>query len=291
MTDYSELKERLEKRSGDVARKAMGGAAPATVSIPANENDIDVIMSEAAAAITALEAEIERLTPKPSEYEHLTSVCYRHGEPTVEDYDEAIGDLARARNAISKCDTNGCAVCGDSGCSVESCHHNPLVLARQWAHATHFYQCYHCGFIATTDEEAREHFGKDENDNPLCITALEAEIKRLGNRLEYDRSEVAGGIAAVENAIKGREWLREGRGCYEYDDDRWKDEFGGALDEIREALQPLRRIAKDWSDCPTEPDDIKQARISELERLRARVAELEDKLERAESLIDPDHIP
>ena len=60
-------------------------------------------------------------------------------------------------------------------------------------------------------------------------------------------------------AIRRREWLRLGRGSYEYDDDRWRSEFSQAIDEVIEAAEPLRKIAADWSDCPTDPKEIAAA--------------------------------
>lgn len=103
--------------------------------------------------------------------ESMYGVCYRTGEPTVADYDDAIQALRAARRDLKKNDHMGCSICGDSGHSFSTCHHNPLLLARQWAQATRVWQCYHCGFIATNDEEAREHFGRTENDTAACFVS------------------------------------------------------------------------------------------------------------------------
>jgi hypothetical protein len=54
-------------------------------------------------------------------------------------------------------------------------------------------------------------------------------VARLQAIIERDRTAVARGTVAVRNAIKAREWLRLGRGSYEYDDDRWRDEFGALI--------------------------------------------------------------
>jgi hypothetical protein len=86
------------------------------------------------------------------------------------------------------------------------------------------------------------------------------EIERLKAVNERDRSQVAETFTAIMEAIRRREWLRLGRGSYEYDDDRWRDEFREAIDEVIEAASPLRRIASDWSDCPTDPKEIAAAR-------------------------------
>lgn len=96
-------------------------------------------------------------------------VCYRPGKPTIADYDQAIESLQAAREQLRMGDLMGCGVCGDTGhAPQDGCHHDPLILARQWAAATAVWQCYHCGFIATNDQEAREHFGKDEFEQPAC---------------------------------------------------------------------------------------------------------------------------
>lgn len=92
------------------------------------------------------------------------------------------------------------------------------------------------------------------------LADVSKKIESLENTLERDRSAVAEGIQAIRDAIKRREWLRLGRGSYEWDDERWKDEFGSAIDEIFAALKPLRKVAADWSDCPTDAERILKAR-------------------------------
>ena len=89
------------------------------------------------------------------------------------------------------------------------------------------------------------------------LAAKDAEIERLKQQahgiecvIERDRSLVAGVIPAIEKAIKGHEWLRLGRGSYEWDDDRWRDEFAAAINEIEEAIQPLKRVAADLTSSP-----------------------------------------
>ena len=104
-----------------------------------------------------------------SDFEHLKSVAYREGPLAVADYDEAIEALKNARDQIASGDyRHGCAVCSDSGHDAKQCHHNPLILARQWAAATNVWQCWHCGFIATNEVEARGHFGPNEHHPAEC---------------------------------------------------------------------------------------------------------------------------
>lgn len=87
---------------------------------------------------------------------------------------------------------------------------------------------------------------------------------------ERDRTRVADAIRGIETAIRQHEWLRLGRGSYEWNDDRWMEEFGAALDEIEKAMEPLRTMAADFDDCPVGTAAIRCAR---------------DKLPRVETLL------
>jgi hypothetical protein len=78
--------------------------------------------------------------------------------------------------------------------------------------------------------------------------------------LERERTLVAEGVTNVKKAIKCREWLTEGRGSYEWNDDRWHGEFAAAISEILTAIQPLERIAADWTNCPQKWEDVQKAR-------------------------------
>lgn len=89
---------------------------------------------------------------------------------------------------------------------------------------------------------------------------MAGEITRLQAVIERDRTCCADVLTNVEKAMVGHEWLRLGRGSYEWNDDRWKDEFGQALDNIRAAIEPLRLIAGDLSDSPRTPKEVKAAR-------------------------------
>jgi len=98
---------------------------------------------------------------------------------------------------------------------------------------------------------------------------------------EHDRavvSEVRGTFLA---ALARRSWLLEGRGSYEWDDDRWKAEFGEAVKELGEAIQPLEKIGIDWSLCPVGPDEIAEARID----WKSRADSAEAKLKVAEEAL------
>lgn len=104
--------------------------------------------------------------------EYEPGVCYRNGyDPR--DYEEAIHDLRMAlqqRNSMLRGEAQmGCEVCGDSGHTVESCHHDPLKLARRYTEATSIWVCYHCGTVCRNDEEAKAHFGSSEDEVARCL--------------------------------------------------------------------------------------------------------------------------
>lgn len=108
-----------------------------------------------------------------TDIEHLKSVVHRRGPLTKKDYSEAIGDLKRARMQ-GKIAHICCSVCEDTGHTAETCDHNPLRLARLWSEATRVWCCYRCGYIATNDAEAREHFGANDQQAPACARLIAA---------------------------------------------------------------------------------------------------------------------
>ena len=89
---------------------------------------------------------------------------------------------------------------------------------------------------------------------------IDAEQKRYRKILELERSTVNISVYDIREAMRRRWWLTQGRGSYEYDDDRWKDEFGEAFKDIEAALNPLIKLATDWSDCPTDRKEIQAIR-------------------------------
>lgn len=96
-------------------------------------------------------------------------VCYREAKLTIADYDEAIADLRAARRQLKTGSLMGCSICGDSGhAPQDGCYHDPLFLARQWTAATGIWRCWHCGFVATNEAEAVEHFGRNELERAVC---------------------------------------------------------------------------------------------------------------------------
>ncbi|MEJ7933463.1 hypothetical protein WG907_04225 [Sphingobium sp. AN558] len=115
----------------------------------------------------------------------LPGVCYRDGKPTAADYNEAITDLLAAKHQLLSGQMMGCDVCGDSGhASQDGCHHDPLVLARQYAAATSIWCCWHCGFTAHNEDEANSHFGLAGTEHPVCISGLINVLHRFTQWLE-----------------------------------------------------------------------------------------------------------
>lgn len=101
------------------------------------------------------------------------------------------------------------------------------------------------------------------------LAASQEREKALGEQLEHDRTLVADCITKANRAIDSRHWLTEGRGPYEWNDDRWHEEFYAAAKEIKAALEPMAKVAADWSSCPRSSTEIAQARIDLQSKLTA----------------------
>jgi hypothetical protein len=91
-------------------------------------------------------------------------------------------------------------------------------------------------------------------------TAGESTLIDFPAILERERTLVAEGVTAIKKAISCREWLTEGRGSYEWNDDRWHGEFAAAISEILEALKPLEKVAADLTNCPQDAEAVRKAR-------------------------------
>lgn len=118
----------------------------------------------------------------------------------------------------------------------------------------------------TTEQRARYWATLEASD-----AAQRKRIEELSEQLEFDRTAVASCMTAANKAIDGRHWLTEGRGPYEWDDDKWHSEFYAAAIEIKEALGPLTKIATSWKDCPMKGEEVAAARVD----LKKRIEELE----------------
>lgn len=92
---------------------------------------------------------------------------------------------------------------------------------------------------------------------------LADEVDRLMHVIDRDRYIVAAVVGAIRRAINGRAWLLgEGRGPYEWDDERYKDEFRGAVEEIEAAAEPLAHVGWDKTDCTGIEERVEAARLA-----------------------------
>jgi hypothetical protein len=81
--------------------------------------------------------------------------------------------------------------------------------------------------------------------------------------IERERTIVANAVTALRGVIGRYSWVVEGRGSYEWDDDRFREEFVRVGKELAEALAQLHVIARDLSDCPTTQAEVDAARSPE----------------------------
>lgn len=109
-----------------------------------------------------------------------------------------------------------------------------------------------------------------------CLDQRDRRDAALSQQLEADRTKVAECMTAALKAIDSRHWLTEGRGSYEWNDDRWHQEFYAAAVEIRAALAPLAKIAADWTGCPKTGAEVARARMDQDEALRGLLAIAEE---------------
>ncbi len=115
--------------------------------------------------------------------------------------------------------------------------------------------------VATLEQESvnwRQKAGHLEQERD----AEKARADALGQQLEADRTTVADCITKANRAIDSRHWLTEGRGSFEWNDDKWHDEFRAAAMEIKSSLEPLAKIAADWTGCPRTSAEVAAARIN-----------------------------
>ena len=93
------------------------------------------------------------------------------------------------------------------------------------------------------------------------LIKVKAERDEARAALEHDRSKVIQACNEFNEAFQRREWLLTTRGPYEWDDERYREEFGEAIKELEVPIAVLQKIGVDWSNCPTDHDEIMSARI------------------------------
>jgi hypothetical protein len=85
-----------------------------------------------------------------------------------------------------------------------------------------------------------------------AIAAVRAEFERLRGIIERDRTIFANATKRMLAELRGRMWMVESRGSYEYDDKRFQDEFGEAVTALRAEVEAIRELGRGFSDCPSE---------------------------------------
>ena len=138
---------------------------------------------------------------------------------------------------------------------------------------------------------------EDSASQKLRVEALERENAELRKErdaarqaLEHDRSKVIEAVNQFSDAFARRSWLLDSRGSYEWDDDRYRDEFRGAYDELAAPIQQLKAIGKDWSNCPTNHDEIMRARTdwqTRAETAERQLAERDADLALKDAALEP----
>ena len=91
----------------------------------------------------------------------------------------------------------------------------------------------------------------------------------LTHIIDRDRYIVAMSLGHIREGLNCHRWLLEGRGPYEWDDDRYRDEFRAWLESVERATGALAKLAFDKADCTTDPALVAKAQ----EAARAYVAE------------------
>jgi hypothetical protein len=86
-----------------------------------------------------------------------------------------------------------------------------------------------------------------EHDKALT-ESLRARIAMLKDAIDRDRTGLAAALSRIIKEIRSRSWILEGRGAYEWDDDRYKEEAGLAMREAKniadDALNASGKLAQ-----------------------------------------------
>jgi len=81
----------------------------------------------------------------------------------------------------------------------------------------------------------------DRDEAQAEVARLSERVTMLEAALDRDKTGLAKGLSKVLELVAGYWWITEGRGSYSWDDDRYRDETGNALSDIRDAAtQALR---------------------------------------------------
>lgn len=100
------------------------------------------------------------------------------------------------------------------------------------------------------------------------VKGLREEVEKLRVAIETDRAKLAIGIQKMDGVIAGREWMIEGRGPYEWDDENYQKEFQSACSDIHASMKSLRQISNDWTNCSNDDEIITFARAKARQALK-----------------------
>ena len=59
--------------------------------------------------------------------------------------------------------------------------------------------------------------------------------------VEKDKTGLYNGLTRIRKAIEAREWILDGRGPYEWDDDRYRQEASWAFEEVIKIISEVQR--------------------------------------------------
>lgn len=100
--------------------------------------------------------------------------------------------------------------------------------------------------------------------HPRCQKAEIASAKDRATKaeaaLERERTHVSRYARKVRLAFQSRDWIMEGRGSYEWNDDSYRDEVRHLYDDVEPNLAALEKIAGDLANCPKTQEAVEAAR-------------------------------
>jgi len=94
-------------------------------------------------------------------------------------------------------------------------------------------------------------------------------IDHLEHVIDRDRYVVAAGLTTIIRALRSYAWLVGSRGPYDCDDDDYRKEFSDVVTYIETALDPLRKVAWDKSDCTDITERVIRAKEAANEILKS----------------------
>jgi hypothetical protein len=100
---------------------------------------------------------------------------------------------------------------------------------------------------ATAEREIRARAAAEQTRDTVRAenAKLWSDISQLEDALHRDKTGLAAALGQIRATVNGRAWVAEGRGPYEWDDDRYKAEAGDALRTVAEIAESALRSSGD----------------------------------------------